>query len=106
MQAPLWERFAEPAADFSPTPLWWWSGDTVTAERLRWQLERLAAGGGFYSVVVKGAPPRPPLRQGARGPPLLFGGRGGGFGGAPGGAGGGGARGWVFHPKRVSGADI
>src|SRR3954463_2421831 len=58
--ADLWERFADPPREFSPVPLWWWSGETVTAERLRWQLERLppprrAPGLGLSTVAT--APP-------------------------------------------------
>jgi len=55
----LLDRFTEPPRAFSPVPLWWWSGDTVTAERLRWQLERLAAGGVFNVVVMNVAPTSP-----------------------------------------------
>jgi hypothetical protein len=67
----LWERFAEPSRAFSPVPLWWWSGDTVTAERLRWQLERLAAGGIFNVVVMNLAPTSPLYGSDADDPPFL-----------------------------------
>jgi hypothetical protein len=65
------ERFASPAREFSPVPLWWWSGDTVTAERLRWQLERLAAGGVFNVVVMNVAPTSPLYGKDADDPPFL-----------------------------------
>jgi hypothetical protein len=55
----LCDRFAEPPRAFSPVPLWRWSGDTVTAARLRSQLQRLAAGGIFNVVVMRGAEPWP-----------------------------------------------
>jgi hypothetical protein len=65
------EHFASPAREFSPVPLWWWSGDTVTAERLRWQLERLAAGGVFNVVVMNVAPTSPLYGKDADDPPFL-----------------------------------
>ena len=64
------EQFATPAREFSPVPLWWWSGDTVTAERLRWQLERLAAGGVFNVVVMNVAPTSPLYGKDADDPPF------------------------------------
>jgi hypothetical protein len=67
----LWERFAEPPRAFSPVPLWWWSGETVTAERLRWQLERLAAGGVFNVVVMNVAPTSPLYGKDADDPPFM-----------------------------------
>ena len=53
------ELFDAPPRDFSPTPLWWWSGAKVTRERLRWQLERFVAGGVFNLVVINLAPAGP-----------------------------------------------
>ena len=57
--ARLRELFADPPRDFSPTPLWWWSGGRVTRERLRWQLERFVAGGVYNLVVINLAPAGP-----------------------------------------------
>ena len=71
MQADLWDRFAAPPRAFSPVPLWWWSGDTVTAGRLRWQLERLAAGGVFNVVVMNVAPTSPLYGKDADDPPFM-----------------------------------
>jgi hypothetical protein len=71
MHPELWDRFAEPSPEFSPAPLWWWSGDTVTAERLRWQLERLAAGGVFNVVVMNVAPTSPLYGKDADTPPFM-----------------------------------
>ncbi|MFL5520178.1 MAG: hypothetical protein ACJ8B6_04530, partial [Gemmatimonadales bacterium] len=71
MPADLWERFADPPREFSPVPLWWWSGETVTAERLRWQLERLAAGGVFNVVVMNVAPTSPLYGKDADDPPFM-----------------------------------
>src|SRR3954454_17516868 len=69
--ADLWERFADPPREFSPVPLWWWSGESVTAERLRWQLERLAAGGVFNVVVMNVAPTSPLYGKDADDPPFM-----------------------------------
>ena len=71
MEGELWDRFVEPSPAFSPAPLWWWSGDTVTAERLRWQLERLAAGGVFNVVVMNVAPTSPLYGKDADDPPFM-----------------------------------
>ena len=70
MQDP-WDRFAEPPRAFSPVPLWWWSGERVTAERLRWQLERLVAGGVFNVVVMNVAPTSPLYGKDADDPPFM-----------------------------------
>src|SRR4051812_41007976 len=71
MEGELWERFAEPSPAYSPAPLWWWSGDSVTAQRLRWQLERLAAGGGFQRFLIQQAASRPGSANGRQAPPFL-----------------------------------
>ncbi|WP_239154625.1 hypothetical protein [Amycolatopsis sp. FDAARGOS 1241] len=39
--ARLLRRFHTPGPEYSPLPIWWWSGAPVTHERLRRQLERL-----------------------------------------------------------------
>jgi hypothetical protein len=67
----LLDRFTEPPRAFSPVPLWWWSGETVNAERLRWQLERLAAGGVFNVVVMNVAPTSPLYGKDADDPPFM-----------------------------------
>src|SRR5699024_4895907 len=55
----LQRLFDEPSRDFSPTPLWWWSGEEVTAERMEWQLRRFAAGGIYNLVLINLAPAGP-----------------------------------------------
>ena len=55
----LMHRFTAPGRDFSPTPLWWWSGERVTPKRLVWQMERMAAGGVYNLVVINLAPKGP-----------------------------------------------
>ena len=42
MPEDLVRRFDEPPRSFSPVPIWWWSGEKLDAQRLRWQLERFA----------------------------------------------------------------
>ncbi|MDR1852096.1 MAG: hypothetical protein LBR21_05520 [Propionibacteriaceae bacterium] len=51
--------FENPLRDFSPTPLWWWSGEEVSAERMEWQMRRFAAGGIYNLVVINLAPAGP-----------------------------------------------
>ncbi|MFI5890972.1 hypothetical protein ACIA5D_12740 [Actinoplanes sp. NPDC051513] len=38
--------------DFSPAALWWWSGEPLERERLRWQLRRYREGGVHNLVVI------------------------------------------------------
>jgi hypothetical protein len=45
--ATLAESFKEPPKIFSPVPIWWWSGEPILKERLRWQMERLVEAGVF-----------------------------------------------------------
>ena len=65
----LRQLFADPPRTFGPTPLWWWSGAAVTSERLRWQLERFAAGGIHNLVVINLAPAGPIFTAQADDPP-------------------------------------
>jgi hypothetical protein len=55
----LRQLFDEPPRDFSPTPLWWWSGAKVTRERLEWQMRRFREGGVHNLVVINLAPAGP-----------------------------------------------
>lgn len=57
--ASLRELFDNPPRDFSPTPLWWWSGAEVTKERIEWQMRTFAEGGIFNLVVINLAPAGP-----------------------------------------------
>lgn len=63
--------FAQPQKPFSPTPLWWWSGDRITADRLRHQLDSLAAAGVHNLVVINLAPNGPNRGALADDPPLF-----------------------------------
>ncbi len=53
-------RMRHPDARFSPAPIWWWSGDALDPQRLRWQLERFVAGH-VYNVVILNLAPTGPL---------------------------------------------
>lgn len=57
--AELRALFDDPPRDFSPTPLWWWSGGQVTRQRIRWQMERFVSGGVHNLVVINLAPAGP-----------------------------------------------
>ena len=47
----LFGTFRHPPRSFSPVPTWWWSGERVEPERLRWQMQQYAAGG-IYNLIV------------------------------------------------------
>jgi hypothetical protein len=67
----LHRRFDDPPRAFSPAPIWWWSGDPLDPERLRWQLERFAEGGVFNLVVMNLAPTSPMFGSDADDPPFF-----------------------------------
>jgi hypothetical protein len=69
--ADLLARFTDPAPQYGPLPIWWWSGAPVTRERLRWQLEKLVAGGIRQAVVLCLAPTGPMFGSVADDPPFL-----------------------------------
>jgi len=53
-------QFATPLKEFSPVPIWWWSGDQLERGRLRWQMEQLIKGG-VYNVIILNLAPTSPL---------------------------------------------
>ncbi len=67
----LLARFTDPRPEYGPLPIWWWSGAKVTRERLRWQMERLVAGGVRQAVVLCLAPTGPMFGSVADDPPFL-----------------------------------
>ncbi|MEQ4209915.1 hypothetical protein [Actinopolymorpha sp. B9G3] len=67
----LFEGFAAPQAAFSPAPIWWWSGERVELDRLRWQLDQLVEAGVHNMVVLNLAPTGPTYGSLADDPPLL-----------------------------------
>lgn len=67
----LLDRFSSPDRTFGPTPLWWWSGDEVTEERISWQLERFNTGG-VHNLVIINLAPRGPLYAAPTDQPMWF----------------------------------
>ena len=63
--------FRHPLPAFSPCPLWWWSGDTLEVDRLKWQLERYREGGVWNLVVINLAPAGPLYGHFADDPPFM-----------------------------------
>ncbi|GIL28701.1 hypothetical protein [Actinocatenispora comari] len=58
--AERWERAqSDPDLTYGPVPIWWWSGDRLDPDRLRWQLHRLYDGGVRAAVVLNLAPAGP-----------------------------------------------
>ncbi|EHN12741.1 putativeDNA-binding protein [Patulibacter medicamentivorans] len=68
---PLLERFRDPGRSFFPTPIWWWSGERLDPARLRWQMERLVAGGAPNLVVMNLLPTVSEMGK-SRDDPALF----------------------------------
>ncbi len=62
--------FAVPDARYGPVPLWWWSGEPVTEERLRWQLQRLRGAGLRNLCVINLAPSGPTYGCAGDAPPF------------------------------------
>lgn len=59
MDQHLIDLFEDPPPHRGPVPLWWWSGGTVTRERVRWQLERFVEGA-IHDVVLMNLAPKGP----------------------------------------------
>src|SRR5438105_625512 len=55
----LYPSFKNPPRDYSPCPIWWWSGEALDPARLRWQLERFKEGGVYQCVILNLAPTGP-----------------------------------------------
>src|SRR5688572_25181519 len=49
-------QFKEPDPAFSPVPAWWWSGEKLDIDRMRWQMDQLAAMGIRNIVIINLAP--------------------------------------------------
>ncbi|MCL4544433.1 MAG: hypothetical protein M1118_07525, partial [Chloroflexi bacterium] len=65
-----WQRFARVDPRYGPVPLWWWSGEPVTEERLRWQLQQLRAAGLRNLCIINLAPAGPTHGCAADSPPF------------------------------------
>ncbi len=70
-QDSLFASFQHANPEFSPCPLWWWSGDSLDPERLKWQLERYREGGVWNLVVINLAPSGPLYGHFADDPPFM-----------------------------------
>ncbi|TMR90013.1 hypothetical protein, partial [Nonomuraea basaltis] len=67
----VFDAVREPPRAFSPAAIWWWSGEPLRRDRLRWQLERLVAGGVRNLVILNLAPSGPMFGADADDPPFL-----------------------------------
>ncbi|WP_168122403.1 hypothetical protein [Paenibacillus sp. HB172176] len=65
------ERFASPHPDFGPVPFWWWSAEEITAERVRWQLQKFRSGGLRNIGILNIAPTGPQYGSAADDPPYF-----------------------------------
>ena len=54
MPTDLDKRFDDPPRSFSPVPIWWWSGEKLEINRMRWQMDQLHAMGIRNVVAVTG----------------------------------------------------
>ncbi|MFI5757248.1 glycosyl hydrolase [Streptomyces sp. NPDC051569] len=59
-----------PPRAFSPTAIWWWSGERLDRARLRAQLDRFAEGGVYNLVLLNLAPSGPLFGSDADDPPF------------------------------------
>ncbi|WP_455432676.1 hypothetical protein [Streptosporangium soli] len=69
--ARLFEVLRDPPRTHSPAAIWWWSGEPLLRTRLRWQMERLVAGGVHNLVILNLAPSGPLFGADADEPPFL-----------------------------------
>ncbi len=65
------KHFRKFPKEFSPVPIWWWSGEKLERERLRWQLERFAEGGVYNLIVLNLAPTGPMYGKDPDDPPFF-----------------------------------
>ncbi|UUZ96458.1 hypothetical protein LJK87_20425 [Paenibacillus sp. P25] len=55
----LRRQFAQADPRYGPVPFWWWSGEEVTAERVRWQMRKFREGGSRNIGIINLAPTGP-----------------------------------------------
>lgn len=67
----LREKFASPDPDFGPVPFWWWSAEEITADRVRWQLQKFRSGGLRNIGIINIAPTGPQYGSVADDPPYF-----------------------------------
>lgn len=70
-QDELAQQFISAPSAYSPVPIWWWSGDRVEREQIRYQLERMAEGG-IHNVIILNLAPSGPLYGSAADEPLFL----------------------------------
>ena len=51
--------FSVAQPEFSPVPIWWWSGEELEIERMLWQIDQLVAQGVHNAVILNLAPTGP-----------------------------------------------
>ncbi|MGK3952134.1 hypothetical protein ACLKM7_07385 [Microbacterium sp. I2] len=71
MSTELVDRFERPSVRYGPLPLWWWSGERLDRERLRWQMGKLIEQGVWQAVVMNLAPTGPLYGALADDPPFM-----------------------------------
>ncbi|MBT2500154.1 hypothetical protein J7E25_13760 [Agromyces sp. ISL-38] len=71
MSTELVARFERPSVRYGPVPLWWWSGERLDPERLRWQMRQLVEQGIWQAVVMNLAPTGPLYGALADDPPFM-----------------------------------
>jgi hypothetical protein len=71
LPAALAEVLRCPPRSHSPVAIWWWSGEPLRADRLRWQLRRFADGGVYQLVILNLAPSAPMFGGDADDPPFF-----------------------------------
>jgi alpha-L-rhamnosidase len=69
--ADLEKTFISAPKDFSPVPIWWWSGDPITKKNMRDQLHKIANGGIYNVIILNLAPSGPLYGSAADEPPFL-----------------------------------
>ncbi|MFC4015339.1 hypothetical protein ACFOY2_49570 [Nonomuraea purpurea] len=67
----VFDLLKQPPRAYSPAAIWWWSGEPLRRDRLRWQMERLVAGGVHNLVILNLAPSGPTFGADADDPPFL-----------------------------------
>jgi hypothetical protein len=67
----VFDALRNPPRSHSPAAIWWWSGEPLRRDRLRWQMERLVAGGVHNLVILNLAPSGPLFGADADDPPFL-----------------------------------
>ncbi|MBI3118966.1 MAG: hypothetical protein HYZ00_09795, partial [Candidatus Hydrogenedentes bacterium] len=67
----LKEGFASPPPEFSPVPIWWWSGDKIEREGITQQIEQLAQARIHNAIILNLAPSGPLYGSAADDPPFL-----------------------------------